>query len=254
MCVSPSQKDWVTKLPAIELATNAARSEVTGYAPFFLNDRRVPRALLWNSPKPNEYPSARTYANNMKNAVISAHDSILEHRVKESRTADRKRTPSPFKTGDLAYVSTKNTSIPKGLARKLAPKYAGTCIILAEYNGTSLKVDLSPQPKKRGIHDVFHASLLRIHIPNDDRLFPGRSDSQIWNFDEEEDREWMVECIATHSNSKTNSMFNVLWKSGGSTWLPHHQVSRLLAFKQYLELIGISGILKPVLCRFTRNS
>jgi hypothetical protein len=36
-CVDAKQKDWVSKLPAIEFAINSARSESTGYAPFFLN-------------------------------------------------------------------------------------------------------------------------------------------------------------------------------------------------------------------------
>ncbi|KAJ3553076.1 hypothetical protein NP233_g12731 [Leucocoprinus birnbaumii] len=36
-CISPDQKNWVAKLPAIEFAINSARSEVTGFAPFFLN-------------------------------------------------------------------------------------------------------------------------------------------------------------------------------------------------------------------------
>ena len=33
-CVRPDQKDWVQKLPAIELAMNMARSESTGFSPF----------------------------------------------------------------------------------------------------------------------------------------------------------------------------------------------------------------------------
>ena len=36
-CIGEKQNDWVAKLPAIEFAINSARSESTGYAPFFLN-------------------------------------------------------------------------------------------------------------------------------------------------------------------------------------------------------------------------
>jgi hypothetical protein len=45
-CISPNQKDWVSKLPTIQFAINSARSESTGYAPFFLNNGRMPRAMV----------------------------------------------------------------------------------------------------------------------------------------------------------------------------------------------------------------
>ncbi|KAF8814452.1 hypothetical protein BYT27DRAFT_7062495, partial [Phlegmacium glaucopus] len=45
-CIHPNQKDWVAKLPAIEFAINSARSESTGYAPFFLNFGRMPRSMI----------------------------------------------------------------------------------------------------------------------------------------------------------------------------------------------------------------
>lgn len=83
MCISPSQKDWVLKLPSIEFAINAARSEVTGYAPFFLNYGQIPQTFVWKTPSKDEYPGVRVFALKLKNAIISAHDSILAHRVKE---------------------------------------------------------------------------------------------------------------------------------------------------------------------------
>ncbi|KAI0327499.1 hypothetical protein GY45DRAFT_1230900, partial [Cubamyces sp. BRFM 1775] len=45
-CVAPNQKDWVSKLPAIEFAINLARSDSTGYSPFFLNHGRLPRSMV----------------------------------------------------------------------------------------------------------------------------------------------------------------------------------------------------------------
>ena len=40
-CISSTQRDWVSKLPAIEFAINVSRSETTGYVPFFLNLGRI---------------------------------------------------------------------------------------------------------------------------------------------------------------------------------------------------------------------
>ena len=39
-------------------------------------------------------------------------------------------------------------------------------------------------------------------------------------------------------------MFEVLWKSGDTTWLPYYQITHLQALTDYLDLIGISKISK----------
>ncbi|KAF9441408.1 hypothetical protein P691DRAFT_638498, partial [Macrolepiota fuliginosa MF-IS2] len=75
-------------------------------------------------------PGVRAFVLRMKNAVMMAHDSILAHRVKEIRTANRRQIQSPFKTGDMVYVSAKNISLPKGYSRKLAPRFLGPYRIL----------------------------------------------------------------------------------------------------------------------------
>ncbi|KAF8808244.1 hypothetical protein BYT27DRAFT_7097399, partial [Phlegmacium glaucopus] len=76
------------------------------------------------------FPSIRNFALQKKLALMSAHDSILAARVKQTRDANRKRQDVPFKERDLVYLSTKNISFPKGLARKLIPKFIGPYKIL----------------------------------------------------------------------------------------------------------------------------
>lgn len=138
-----------------------ARNESTGFAPFFLNTGRMPRAMIWDAATGSEYPGVRAFAQKVKNAVVAAHDSIIAARVKQTRDANRRRRPAPFMDGDLVYVSTANIS----------------------------QIDLPANLRRRGIHNVFHASRLRIHVPNDDRLFPGRLDSQVAEL-EDRDNEW----------------------------------------------------------------
>ena len=81
-------------------------------------------------------------------------------------------------------------SFPKGLARKLIPKYAGPYLITEDFRNNSYRVDIPASMRQKGIHDVFHASLMRIHVPNNDWLFPGRSDSQIVATDQGTEPEW----------------------------------------------------------------
>ncbi|KAE9401418.1 hypothetical protein BT96DRAFT_755575, partial [Gymnopus androsaceus JB14] len=87
-----------------EFAINSARSESTGYAPFMLNNGRMPCSMIWNSDLSNEYPSYAKYAALAGLAIMAAHDSVLEAHVKQTRTANRKHWFDPFKKDDLIYV------------------------------------------------------------------------------------------------------------------------------------------------------
>lgn len=141
------------------------------------------------------------------------------------------------------YLSLKNISFAKGLARKLIPKYIGPYRILQDFNNSSFKLDLPSHLKRRGIHDVFHVSLLREHIPNDDRLFPGWLDTQIGDTPEIEG-EWAVDRILSHAGSKADTIFEIKWKSRDVTWLPYYQITHLQALTEYLDLLGERNIHK----------
>ncbi|THH32769.1 hypothetical protein EUX98_g1371 [Antrodiella citrinella] len=240
-CIGPDQRDWVMKLPAVEFAINLARSDSTGYAPFFLNTGRMPRSLIWNNAGPDEYPAVRAYAQKVKYAVMAAHDSILAARVKQTRDANRRRRPVPFIAGDLVYVASKNMSLPKGLARKFIPKFIGPYRITQSFGNNSFRLDLPPNLKRRGIHDVFHSSLLRAHEPNDDRLFPGRLDSQVAELPDQ-DEEWAIEKIVAHRGTGETAVFETIWKSGDRTWVPYPSVAHVGALAAYLEAVGIENI------------
>ena len=212
-----------------------------GYTPFFLNSGRMPRTFIWNNPSKDEYPSVRVFAQRMKHTIMDAHDTILEARVKQTRAANRKQQISPFKIRDLMYVSTKNMSLPKGHTRKLAPKYIGPYEIISDYGNNSYKLDLPGRLRRRGIHPVFHASLLRIHVPNNDRLFPGRLETQVADFGKN-DTEWQVDCLLSHVGSGPTGTLEVQWMSGDITWIPYEQLAHLSALCEYLDLLDIDKI------------
>ena len=237
-CINPNQKDWVSKLPTIQFAINSARSKSTGYAPFFLNNGRIPRAMIWNSADHTEYSNVQEFALKKNLALMLAHDSIIGAQIKQTRNADRRRQIIPFKEGDFVYLSTKNITFVKGLAQKLIPKYIGPYKIIQDFNNQSFRLELPVHLKRRGVHDVFHSSLLRIHMPNDDRLFPGRMDTQIGDSPSSEDK-WAMDKIQTHAGSEEDSVFEILWKSSDVTWLPYYQIKHLQALEMYLELMGV---------------
>ncbi|EIW62208.1 uncharacterized protein TRAVEDRAFT_89262, partial [Trametes versicolor FP-101664 SS1] len=102
----------------------------------------------------------------------------------------------------------------------------------------SFRIELPPSLKRRGVHNVFHASLLRVHEPNDDRLFPGRLDSQILEL-EDKDNEWAIERINSHRGTGEQAVFEAVWKSGDQTWVPFSAVSHLSTLQAYLEAAGV---------------
>lgn len=93
--------------------------------------------------------------------------------------------------GDLVYLSTQNLKLPKFRSCKLSPKYVVPYKILTDYGYGSFKLELPSELKQRGTHAAFHASLLRIHVHNGDRCFPGHQLHHLLDFGEPP-KEWEV--------------------------------------------------------------
>ncbi|KDQ13876.1 hypothetical protein BOTBODRAFT_89313, partial [Botryobasidium botryosum FD-172 SS1] len=70
-------------------------------------------------------PGVWVFAQRMRDAIVTTHDTILEARVKQTRQANRHHRPAPFELNNLVYLSTKNLKLPKKRAWKLVPKYIG---------------------------------------------------------------------------------------------------------------------------------
>ncbi|KAI0362870.1 hypothetical protein BV20DRAFT_912541, partial [Pilatotrama ljubarskyi] len=102
----------------------------------------------------------------------------------------------------------------------------------------SYRVELPASLRRRGVHDVFHASLLRVHEPNDDRLFPGRLDTQVIDLEDGEN-EWAIEKILSHRGTGRSATFEALWRSGDRTWVPFESIAHLTALHLYLEAQGV---------------
>lgn len=120
-------------------------------------------------------------------------------------------------------------------------KYMGLYQITEDFGNNSFRIDLPDNLKSRGVHDVFHLSLLRIHIANNDRKFPGRRDNQIPEFGGS-GREWAVDKITCHRGSHSNAEFEVQWTAGDRSWLPYDEVAHLKALTDYFEAIGVDGV------------
>lgn len=114
--------------------------------------------MIWNSQ--SECPGVRKFAENMKEALMKAHDAIIEAHSDQMHQANKHSLDSPFKEGALVYLSTKNLRLPKVCARKLVPKYLGLyCTTQEIVPSTTFKLDLPKEMLSRGSTNVFHPSL-----------------------------------------------------------------------------------------------
>lgn len=129
-CVSVTQKDWVTKLPAIWFAINFASCDSTRYSPFEVMNGCWPAPLLIDAE--SAFPGVWRIARQTMMAVYDAHNTVIHMQVHQMCQVNKHRQPSPFKEGDLVFVSTADFAMLKGHARKLAPKYFGPILITKE--------------------------------------------------------------------------------------------------------------------------
>ena len=169
----------------------------------------MPQNLLWNDLRKDEYLGVKTFVQKVKDTILQVYNTILQTRVKQTRHANRCRRASLFKLNNLVYVSIKNMNLLRQQVRKLVLKYIGPYRIIRNTGNEAFELDLPLEMKNHNIHPVFHASLLRIHIPNNDRLFPGREVGQVTGLSDE-NQEWTVDSIETHAGKGRTALFKVL--------------------------------------------
>ena len=107
-------------------------------------------------------------------------------------------------------------NLPRQQVRKLVPKYIGPYRIIRNAGNEAFELELPLEMKNHNIHPVFHTLLLRIHVLNNDRLFPGREVGQVTGLSDE-NQEWTVDSIETHVGKGRTALFKVLWKLGDYT-------------------------------------
>ena len=113
--------------------------------------------------------------------------------------------------GDWVLVSTKNIKLKVKQDTKLLPKFVGPVQITKCIGKVAYRVDL---PHVWRIHNVFHVSLLRKHIPRGE---PGNVAAPPVEWLSNDDPLYEVEGILAHHRTKTkksvSTRFLVKWKN-----------------------------------------
>jgi len=225
----------------MEFAINTSISESTGFALFKLDGVYMPRMICQLPESNTAPPGVRTSAQQALQNLAAAHDAIIASHVVQRHYSNACRHQEPtIKEGDLVYLATKNLSLPKGQASKLMPKYVGPYKVLQAYPETSnYMLELPIELIKRQVHLKFHVSLLRLHEPNNDALFPNRASVDAYDFGTPDNAKWIVDELDSHQWNGKDLEFQVRWNAGETTWEPLESCKELAALDRYLTLMGV---------------
>ena len=183
--VRRNQKGWVRALPCIRFDIMNSVNASTGFSNFQVRLGRSPRLIPPIVPDVFP-PSADNDAKHdvvkmisqIETDVAEAKDNLLQAKVFQSHYANLNRSPdNPFKIGDKVMLSTlhrRQQFKKKGEKRaaKFFPRYDGPYDVIDEHLATSnYTLEL---PNSLNTYPTYHASELKLFVPNDASLFPSR--------------------------------------------------------------------------------
>jgi hypothetical protein len=96
-----------------EFAINPSMSASTGFVPFELMYRYLPRII--QSVGESSFAGVQDFANDVQDMVIRAHDAIITSHVNQTHQANQQwRGDNPLlEVGRKAYLSTENLNLLK---------------------------------------------------------------------------------------------------------------------------------------------
>jgi hypothetical protein len=162
------QSDWDLHLGAAELAINNARSETTGFTPFYLFYGREPLLPIDLSLTPllgakvRDNPTAAAEVAAWRAAFGQAARNTRAAQERQKEYADQHRRPASFKVGDRVWLSTKHIKLIGESKRtsKLAEQWLGPYRIKRVLNQNAYELEV---PASLKIHPVINVSRLKEH-------------------------------------------------------------------------------------------
>ena len=166
------QDDWVKWLPAAEFAVNNRESATTKCTPFFANYGRHPRMGFEPSqprtltgPPRFDAEDADKFAQEMETLHTELQDQMAFAQARYEAYGAGVPPPA-FQPGDNVWLDARNIRTLRP-AKKLDYKNLGPFKVLQKINAQAYRIDL---PETMRIHNVFHVSLLRPAVPDEQCL------------------------------------------------------------------------------------
>jgi hypothetical protein len=160
--VCHQQDNWSDLLATAEFALNNRKQSATDSSPFKLNYGFSPHMDVTASMV--KTLGAENYIANLKDAQedTKAALALTAKRIKQFYDTKASEIPT-YTKGEKAWLSTKNLKLWQP-ARKFSAEWTGPYKILELIGQRVVRLKI---PRSWSIHDVFHVSLLKPHIPSD---------------------------------------------------------------------------------------
>jgi hypothetical protein len=160
--VSHRQDDWSDLLATAEFALNNRKQSAIDSSPFELNYGFSPNMDLTTSP--TKTLGAENYISNLKDAQEDAKAALTLTAERMKQFYDRKASEIPkYEKGEKVWLSTKNLRVQQP-AKKFSAEWVGPYEVLELIGERAARLRI---PRSWSIHDVFHVSLLKPHIPSE---------------------------------------------------------------------------------------
>ncbi|MBW0468433.1 hypothetical protein O181_008148 [Austropuccinia psidii MF-1] len=165
--------DWVTLLPAVQLAYNTSQHLTTGKTPALVQKR-------WNPLFPVDHlkknllaihPTAKVFHEMWKRACYTAAKCIAEAKEYNKQRWDKSHMEPEFKEGDQVVMSTLNFKNLKG-AKKMRDSFIGPFTIIKLIGRNEVEVKLTETFSRK--HPVFPISLVKPYFQKEEDKLPSR--------------------------------------------------------------------------------
>ena len=164
----------------------------------------------------------------LQERLALANQCMAAAQQRQKAYADQKRREVEFKLGQQVLLSSKNIRVRGPLTAKLMPKWMGPYTISKRIGKVAYQLSLPPGMK---IHNVFHASLLKVYH-SDGNVQPPEFEN-LATYKINADLEYEVDMILAHRDTvyrkKSVRQYFVQWVGYGTehnTWEPESELMR----------------------------
>ncbi|MBW0580305.1 hypothetical protein O181_120020 [Austropuccinia psidii MF-1] len=166
-------RDWVTLLPASQLAYNKSQHPTTGKTAALVEKRCNPLLTVDHLKKNclTIHPTANDFHEMWKRACDTAAKCIAEAKEYNRKRWDKSNMEPGFKEGDQVLVSTLSFNNLKG-PKKMRDSFFGPFTIIKLIGKNAVAVKLTEEFSRK--HPVFPVSLVKPYFQTEEDKFPSR--------------------------------------------------------------------------------